>query len=144
MRTDPNSRTTTRPLQSLVRGERMASFGVMLGLFGVFALLIGSLSLTLLYRAEQASTKSELSGLKQTIYERCLQRNGYDEANHNSVAADVVLFEEILKLSRLVPPSPDARERLLQAQYREAIVRAVSEKRAAATQGVIGVCKVYR
>jgi hypothetical protein len=124
-------------MRALLRGERNASVGVVLGLLALLCLLGSSLGLTLAYR-------HQLQDLKQTLYERCLQRQAYDESNHASVVADVQFYSQILSLQDRVPPQTDPRRQVLSEQYRDAIVAAKTRKEKAAAQGVIGTCSTVR
>jgi hypothetical protein len=124
-------------MRALLRGERVGSVGVVLGLFALLCLLASSLGLTLEYRAQ-------IQDFKKTVYERCLQRAAYDESNHASVVADVELYQQILSLQDRVPEQTDPRRQALTREYRDAIVQAKTRKEKAAAQGVIGSCAIYK
>lgn len=124
-------------MRALMRGERNGSVGVVLGLFALFALLTSSLGLTLAYR-------HQLKDLKSTIYERCLQRQKYDLANHESVAADADLYQQLLDISEHAPQVADPRIRALVVQQQQVIRQAQQRKAAAARSGVIGSCDRYK
>lgn len=124
-------------MRALLRGERTGSVGVVLGLFALLCLLASSLGLTLDYRAQ-------IQDFKKTVYERCLQRQTYDESNHASVVADVELYQQILSLQDRVPEQTDPRRQALTREYRDAIVQAKTRKEKAAAQGVIGSCAIYK
>lgn len=108
------------------------------------AVSITGLGLAIGFHSEAVGTKHQLTDLKRTIYTRCTQRQTYDESNHASVAADVDLYREILRLQQSVPLPADPKMRALTLEYRDAIVQAQTRKEKAAAQGVIGTCTAYR
>lgn len=124
-------------MRAALRGERAASFGVILGLFALLCLLTSSLGLTLAYRAQ-------LKDLKSTIYERCLQRAIYDKANNDSVKADADLYQQLLDISEQAPEQTDPKIAALVARQVQVIRTAQQRKAAAADAGVVGSCDPYR
>jgi hypothetical protein len=86
----------------------------------------------------------QLHHFKTTIYERCLQRQAYDQSNHDSVLADVRLDTEVLHLQEQAPVPKDPKLRTLSLRYRDAISTALASKQRAADAGVIGSCAAYR
>lgn len=124
-------------MRALIEGRRQGSVGVVLGLVALLCLLGSSLGLTLAYRAQ-------LKDLKATIYHRCLQRTAYDQANHDSVAADAELYQQLLDIAKQAPRQTDPRLAALVARQ-EAVIRLAQQRKAAAAKaGVIGTCQTYR
>lgn len=124
-------------MKALVQGERTLRVTQMLGLFALLCLLASSLGLTLAYRAQ-------MKDLKATIYERCLQRGTYDQANHDSVAADADLYQQLLEISEQAPKQTDPVIAELVARQEQVIRLAQQRKATAAEAGVIGSCDTYR
>lgn len=126
-------------MRALVRGERRASLGVMLGLVGLLCLLLGTLVLTLDYRAQ-------LTSVRQTIYTRCLQRLQYDQAAHDGQVANAKVWASLAQIAQQTPIPADADPRVKALFEREqvAINDAKTASQKAADEGVIGGCQVYR
>jgi hypothetical protein len=124
-------------IRALVSGDRRASLGALFGLFGLAAVLVSSLSLTLDYR-------SQLISVKSTIYTRCLQRQAYDQSAHEAAAADIQLYQTLLQLLDEQPAPTTVQGERVSEQYRAAIQLDLQRKQAAVSAGVIGACKVYR
>lgn len=124
-------------MRALTRGERQASAGIIAGLIGLLCLLGASLGLNLKHA-------HDLTDLKHVIYQRCLQRTVYDQANHDSVEADAELYRQLLAIADKAPVNADPRIRLLVADQRRVIAAAADRKARAAHAGVIGSCNAYR
>lgn len=126
-------------MRALLRGERQASFGVVLGLFALLCLLSSSLGLTLAYR-------SQLKDLKSTIYQRCLQRTTYDRANHNAVLANEDLYATLVKIAHQQPVPRGTDPKLVTLYQRQVAALELAQQRAhtAAAAGVVGSCNQYR
>jgi len=124
-------------MRALLRGERTLTVTQVLALIGLLCLLASSLGLTLAYRAQ-------LKDLKATIYHRCLQRQSYDQSNHDSVAADADLYQQLLDIAKQAPRPTDPLLASLAARQEQVIRLAQQRKAAAARAGVIGSCASYR
>jgi hypothetical protein len=124
-------------MKALLRGERTLTVTQVLGLVGLLCLLASSLGLTLAYR-------QQLKDLKATIYTRCLQRTQYDRANHESVAADADLYQQLLDIAKQAPKQTDPVLAALVTRQEQVIRLAQQRKAAAARAGVIGSCSTYR
>lgn len=93
---------------------------------------------------ETRKTEAVLTDFKATVYERCLQRSIYDQAAHDSTAADAALYRQLLDIADQAPENPDPRVRLLIVKQRAVIAKAQQRKEAAAAAGVIGSCEQYK
>lgn len=124
-------------VQSIRDGERLAGLGVVLGLLSVLCLLIASVGLTLDYRAELRETR-------QTIYERCLQRQAYDDAAQKARQGQVEFYEALLAISADLPPSPDPAVQAARERQTAAITEVLNDTEGALEQGVTTPCTVYR
>lgn len=124
-------------IRKALRGERPAVL-TFLGLGAVLCLLVASLALSLSY-------KQQAHDFQRTLYDRCLTRLQYDNANHASVAADVNLYESLLEQNARVPDSaipPDLRD--IAREQRRSIERALAEKRQAFKAGIPGDCEALK
>lgn len=76
-------------MRALIRGERVASVGVMLGLFALFCVLASSLVLTLGYRAQ-------VEHFKQDFYQQCVSRLAYDKSSQAARAQSRIYYEHMI------------------------------------------------
>lgn len=125
-------------VRKMLRGERVAGVLTFTAIGAVVLLAATGVILAVSY-VRQASD------FQNTLYERCLTRLQYDNANHASVAADVDLYESLLEQNDRVPASaipPDLRD--IAREQRESIERALAEKRKAFKAGIPGDCEALR
>lgn len=101
------------------------------------------------------SYKDQLSELRQTIYQRCQQRSGYDQANHEAVGGQLAYLRSQKQRARLnatttrdlihtFPPALRPGLRAAQREQTRALNEAVRTFRHAYDSGVISNCAVYR
>lgn len=120
-------------MRSLLRGERQGSLGVVLGLVAVICLAAYALAMALGWR-------SQFYELKHTIYQRCTQREAYDQASQQGRRSMVDLYRTLEAQER---SNPFIDERL-RTERRRAYMHAVAGLSGALRTGAPTGCSQYR
>lgn len=107
---------------------------VLVGVGALFAVCISSLILAVGYR-------NQLTGLRHTIYTRCVQRSAYDDASQQARAAQATYYRALLANLR-AHPSPQAAA--FNVQLERNVHRVIVGLQAALDNGAPKGCAAYR
>lgn len=133
-------------MQKLAHGERLATFGVILGLLAVIAVGAGVILFVFDTRQTARDAVDAQRALKAVIIERCLLRQAYDQRFVDSVKGDVETYQQLLDSSESTELPADTPQSVRDsvARQREILREAIEAKKLIVEEGVVGNCDQYR
>lgn len=132
-------------MNRFVQQERLASLGVLIGLFAVLAVAISMVLFVLDLRRVATEAVASEEQLRSIIVSRCEARTAYDTRLVTSAEDDAEFYSELLRISNnvVIPEGTPADQIESLEKQRTALQSALEKKRAIAAQGVIGNCTDY-